>query len=106
VVPRSGFAETFAVAAPKDRAGRSLRELNLETRLLRYPCSYMVYSDAFQALPSAARQAVLQRMWAILSGDDARPKYAHLSSDDRRAVIEILRDTMKDLPPAFARQTR
>ena len=105
-MPRARFAERFADGAPKDRSGRSLRELDLETRLLRYPCSYMIYSEAFQALPVAARQAVYQRMWSILSGQDPRPKYAHLSPDDRRSVIQILRDTVKDLPPAFAGQTR
>ena len=55
IIPRPGFAETFAAPGPKDRAGRSLRELNLETRLMRYPCSYMVYSEAFQRL--AVRRA-------------------------------------------------
>jgi hypothetical protein len=106
IVPRARFAEKFAEGAPKDRSGRSLRELNLETRLLRYPCTYMVYSDAFQALPATVRQAVYQRMWSILSGQDSRPRYAHLSADDRQAVAQILRDTVKDLPPAFAGQTR
>ena len=106
VVPRAHFADTFAVTTPKDRAGRSLRELNLETRLLRYPCSYMVYAEAFQGLPAVARQAVYQRMWAALSGQNTAPKYAHLSSEDRRAVVEILRDTVKDLPATFSGQTR
>jgi hypothetical protein len=106
IVPRAGFAESFAAGVPKDRAGRSLRELDLETRLLKYPCSYMVYSEAFQNLPAAARQSVYQRMWAILSGQDTRSKYARLSSDDRRAVAEILRETVKDLPPSFGGQTR
>src|SRR6185295_2155473 len=48
IVPRAGFAQAFAAGAPRDRAGRSLRDLDLEARLLRYPCSYMVYSAAFQ----------------------------------------------------------
>jgi hypothetical protein len=43
VVPRSGFAETFAVAAPKDRAGRWLSELNMEKRLLRDTWSNKVF---------------------------------------------------------------
>ena len=47
----SGFAEKFAAQGPADRRGRSLRQLDLERRLLRYPCSYMIYSAAFGALP-------------------------------------------------------
>ena len=46
----SGFAEQFSTRGPTDRRGRSLRQLDLERRLLRYPCSYMIYSDAFEAL--------------------------------------------------------
>lgn len=106
IVPRAGLAEAFAAGAPRDRAGRSLRDLDLETRLLRYPCSYMVYSDAFQSLAAGARQAVLLRMGAILTAQDTTAKYAHLSAADRRAIVEILRDTLEDLPPAFTRSTR
>lgn len=101
IVPRAGFAQAFAAGAPGDRAGRSLRDLDLEARLLRYPCSYMVYSAAFQSLAAGAREAVLQRMGSILSAQESGAKYAHLSAGDRRAVVEILRDTLKDLPPAF-----
>jgi hypothetical protein len=97
----SGFASHFAAAGPVDRRGRSLRELDLQTRLLRYPCSYMIYSDAFDALPPAARDAIFRRMWQVLSGKADPTKYARLSSEDRRAVIEILRDTKKDLPSYF-----
>ena len=97
----SPFAETFSAQGPKDRRGRSLRQFDLERRLMRYPCSYMVYSAAFGALPADARDAVYVRMWAILSGRDTSPKYARLSQTDRRAVVDILRDTLHDLPADF-----
>ena len=97
----SGFAEMFAAQGPVDRRGRSLRHLDLERRLLRYPCSYMVYSPAFGALPSEVREAIYSRTWAILSGREPSPKYARLSESDRRAVVEILRDTLQDLPADF-----
>jgi hypothetical protein len=105
VKPRSGFAEQFAVGALQDRQGRSLRELDLEKRLLRYPCSYMVYSAAFDSLPAAAKGAVYERMWSVLSGKDRSAKYAHLSAVDRRAIIEILRETKQDLPAIFHAQS-
>ena len=97
----SGFAEMFSAQGLKDRRGRSLRQLDLEHRLLRYPCSYMVYTPAFAALPVNARQAVYARMWEILSGRDASAKYARLAEADRSAIAEILRDTLPDLPDAF-----
>ena len=97
----SGFAELFASQGPADRQGRSLRHLDLERRLLRYPCSYMIYSPAFRALPAEARQAIYQRIWEVLAPLDANPKYLRLSKTDRRAVVEILRDTLLDLPAGF-----
>jgi hypothetical protein len=97
----SGFAEKFSAKGPHDSKGRSLRQLSLERRLMRYPCSYMIYSEAFDALPIEAQQAVYDRMWQILSGKDKSPKYARLSLADRRAVAEILRETKKGLPNYF-----
>jgi len=105
ITPRARFIERFAAGAPRDRRGRSLRDLDLDTRLLRYPCSYMIYSDAFEGLPSAARRAVLERMWTILSGRDPRPE-SRMAANDRRAIVEILRDTLKDLPAGYSSDTR
>jgi hypothetical protein len=92
------FAEHLESATPKDRQGRSFGQLDLGRRLLRYPCSYMVYSEAFDGLSPPVKEAVYRRMLDILSGSDARTKYARLTADDRRAVLEILRDTKLDFP--------
>jgi hypothetical protein len=61
----------------------------------------MVYSAAFGALPSDVRGAIYRRMWVILSGREASPKYVRLSDSDRRAVVEILRETLLDWPKDF-----
>jgi hypothetical protein len=100
----SQFAETFAKAGPRDSKGRSLRELDLDHRLLRYPCSYMIYSAAFDALPADARSEIYQRMSDILSGRDTDPRYARLSSSDRQAVIEILTQTKPGFASSVIRQ--
>ena len=97
----SGFAERFAELGPKDSLGRSLRQLALDKRLMRYPCSYMIYTDAFDDLPAPARDAIYQRMWQVLSGTDPDPKYTRLSFGDRKAIVEILRETKKGLPLFF-----
>lgn len=102
----TGFAATFAARGPADGLGRSLRQLDLERRLLRYPCSYMVYSAAFSALPADVRAAIYGRMWDILSGGETSPKYARLSVSDRRAIVEILGDTLTDLPGNFRAPAR
>jgi len=100
----SGFAELFSAAAPRDRNGRSLRQLDLQKRLLRYPCSYMIYAEAFDGLPAEAKEAIYLRMWQVLSGRDRSPRYARLSLPDRRAIVEILRDTKRGLPADFQDQ--
>jgi hypothetical protein len=94
----SGFAQKFEALGPADGAGRSLRQLDLDRRLFRYPCSYMIYSPAFRALPDVVRQAIYRRMSEILSGGDPSSKYARVSAADRLAVREILRETLSDWP--------
>ncbi len=94
----ASFAKDFPAKGPRDSKGRSLRDLDLTRRLLRYPCSYMIYTDAFDALPPATLAVVYERMWAILSGKVTDAEYAKISPSDRRAIIEILRETKKNLP--------
>jgi hypothetical protein len=99
----SNFARHFASQGPRDSKGRSLRELSLDDRMQRYPCSYLIYSEPFDAMPREVKDAVYARMWQILSGGDAHPRYDRLSADDRLAIIEILRETKADLPEYFGR---
>jgi hypothetical protein len=97
----SGFAEKFSALGPADGQGRSLRQLDLDRRLLKYPCSYMIYSDAFDAMPALAKTAVYQRLWRVLSGEERRAPYSSIAAADRKAVVDILRATKKDLPAYF-----
>lgn len=97
----SGFAEEFQALGPRDRKGRSLRDLDLSNTLMRYPFSYMIYSPSFDALPAPVKAAVYKRLWAVLSGSVRDAKYARLTPEVRTAVIEILRETKQGLPSHF-----
>jgi len=97
----SGFAERFSAQGPRDSKGRSLRRFDLQRRLMRYPCSYMIYSEAFDGMPDEAREAAYRRMWQILSGEEKSHRYSKLSLADRQAIVEILRETKKGLPDYF-----
>jgi hypothetical protein len=97
----SGFAEKFSMEGPRDDKGWSLRQFDLEHRLMRYPCSYMIYSEAFDGMPDEAKEAIYGRMWQILSGQEKGKKYARLTLADRQAIVEILRETKKGLPDYF-----
>lgn len=77
----SAFASAFAATGPRDRRGRSLRDLDLQSRLLQHRCSYMIYSPAFDALPPAARTAFFARARTVLQ------------SRGDTVVMEILDDT-------------
>jgi len=103
----SGFAERFSSRGPRDRKDRSLYELDLDRRLMKYPCSYLIYSPAFDALPALVKEPIYRRMWQVLSGQERDERYgAALSLGDRQAIVEILRDTKKDLPSYFQNVTR
>lgn len=101
----AAFAEEFAARGPRDRQGRSLRDLDLTRRMFKHPCSYLIYSESFVALPTEARDYVLRRLWEVLCGQDQSEKFAHLNPADRAAVLAILRDTLPDLPEYWVAKT-
>ena len=96
------FAARFSAQGPRDSRGRSLRQLDLEHRLLRYRCSYMIYSRQFEQLPASAKSAIYRRLWDVLSGRQRGEAYARLARADRAAVVDILHDTKPDLPAYFS----
>jgi hypothetical protein len=102
VTGSSTFSRTFPAGGPRDGQGRSLREFDLRTRLMRYPCSFLIYSEPFNALPEDLKRAIYARLWDVLSGRVAGPRYATLSATDRENVLAILRDTKPDLPDYFS----
>jgi hypothetical protein len=98
LTPPAGFAASLEARTPKDRHGRSFGQLDAVNRLLRYPCSFMVYSEAFDGLPTPVKNAVYGRMVDVLSGREARSAHVRLSAADSRAILEILRDTKPEFP--------
>jgi hypothetical protein len=95
IVGSSGFAEKFVAQGPKDAKGRSLRELDLKTRLQKYPLSYMIYSPAFQGMPAETKALVMKRIDGVLSGEITGEKYAAFTPEVRTAIRQILRETLE-----------
>jgi hypothetical protein len=79
----SGFEKAFQAVGPRDTKGRSLRDFDLDSRLMRYRCSYMIYSPGFDGLPAPVRSAVYQRLADAL--EESSP-----------ATLEIVRETKPD----------
>ena len=94
----SDFAKAFAAQGPRDKQGRSLREFDLRTRLFKYPCSYLIYSAAFEQLPDKMKERIYRRLWEILTGNDSSANFQRLSTENKGAILEILRQTKSGLP--------
>jgi len=97
------FVKRFTARGLKDKQGRSLRDLDLQTRLFKYPCSFLIYSPAFDNMPTAVRDQLLERLYDILTGKDQSPDFAKLRTEDRENILEILRDTKGNLPDYWRR---
>jgi hypothetical protein len=94
----SAFATEFASIGPKDKGGRSLRDLDLNRRIFRYPCSYLIYSEAFNALPQPALDYFYRRLWEILTEKDTQAVFQGLTKLDRESILSVLQQTKTDLP--------
>jgi hypothetical protein len=100
----SSFAKDFTKRGPFDSKNRSLRDFDLNKRLFAYPCSYLIHSEAFDALPGAVRDYVIERLWRVLTGRDESKEFSHLTKADRKAIHEILAATKPNLPAYFRRR--
>ena len=57
----------------------------------------MIYSAAFDGLPPEAKEAVYLRLARVLTGQAPDKRYGRLTAADRRAIIEILRETKPEV---------
>ncbi|NJM55985.1 MAG: hypothetical protein HC841_08920 [Verrucomicrobiae bacterium] len=99
------FVKAFEARGPRDAKGRSLRELDLRTRLFKHPCSYLIHSEAFAAMPAVMREHLLIRLHDILTGRDDSEDFAMLTKADRRNLLEILTDTLPALPDCWRQES-
>ncbi len=99
----SGYARWFQSQGPFDRQGRSLRDLDLDTRLFKYPLSFLVYSKGFDYLVPSAKQYIYNRLIQILTGRDTDPAFSSLSASERKAILEILEATKPDFAHALTK---
>ena len=101
----SGFAQTFSAQGPRDSLGRSLREFDLQSRMFKYPLSYLIYSKSFDGLPELMKKYVYQSLWDHLTGRVESRFNAHLSPETRAALLQIVRETKENLPEYWKRNS-
>ena len=101
----SGFEEEFPKQGPRDSQGRSLRDFDLTTRVFKHPCSYLIYTESFDALPEPVSERIYRGLYDVLTGKDQSEEYAHLSPKTRQAILEILLETKNGLPDYWTAKT-
>ena len=95
----SGFSSHFQGRDVRDASGRSLRDLDLHSRLFRFPCSFLIRSPSFAGLPARVREYVERRIGEILAGHDSTGAFSHLSAADRRNLGDLLSPYRRDSGP-------
>lgn len=105
-IAASAFAREFAAAGVRDSKGRSLRDFDLSNRIFRYPCSYLIYSSAFDAIPEPAKGYIYHRLFQVLTGEDRGEDFVHLTNRDRQAILAILIETKAGLPEEWRAYAR
>ncbi len=98
----SGYTKWFESQGPFDSRGRSLRDFDLDTRLFKYPLSFLIYSKGFDYLVPSAKQYLYNRLIQILTDRDTSPVFSSLSASERQAILEILEATKPDFARALA----
>lgn len=95
----AAFKADFAKSRRTVPSGASLKDFDLKTRLFRFRCSYMIYSEVFGGLPPEMRQRVDRVLAGALNEAQPDKDFAYLPVQEKRAIRFILKATMKN-PPA------
>lgn len=92
----SSIIADFEKKGPWDKKHRSLRDLDMTTRMFKYPCHYMIYSTEFDALPSEVKDYLYGRLFQIYTGKDKSKMYSTIPPDLGKETLDILLDTKPD----------
>jgi hypothetical protein len=90
----AAFLKVFQSKAHKTQDGRSLRELDLHTRLQKYRCSHLIYSSQLGGMETDFKRTVHVALSAALKGES--PLASHLPKTERQAIHQILQETLPD----------
>lgn len=97
----SGYARWFAGRKPRDSQGRSLRDLDLKTRLFKYRLSFLIYTPSFDGLPEEVKARLYRQLWDVLGGKGELADSAEIPVTERAAIVEIVRETKEGLPDCW-----
>lgn len=99
IVGDPGFIKDFSRNRRAAKSGAALKDLDLTTRLLKHRCTYMIYTRPWLEMPERVKDKIYAKLHsALLGADDAG---SHLPAAERREIVQILSETMPDLPSAW-----
>jgi hypothetical protein len=90
------FIKDFSRNRHPAKFGAALKDLDLTTRLLKHRCTYMIYTRPWLEMPAKVKGEVYAKLHSALFGYDATS--SHLSPTEKQEIVEILSDTLSDLP--------
>ncbi len=101
IEPDPEFEREFLSDRRRAKDGRSLKDLQLRTRLFQHRCSYMIYSPVFTGLPGALKARIHERLGHALREGARDGDASHLPAAERTAIRRILQATLPDLPAGW-----
>jgi hypothetical protein len=97
----SAYRAEFLAQRRTTADGLSLKDLDLQSRLFRHRCSYMIYSPVFAGLPALLKNRIYTQLGAALRVDGEPDAFAHLPAAEKKVIHRILGATLKDLPAGW-----
>jgi len=91
------YTQDFLRDRKATKAGLSLRDFDMQTRIFKHRCSFMLYTDTWKQAPKELKELIYFHMASYLR-DQPDAQHAHLAPAERRAIRDILKETMTDLP--------
>ena len=88
----AAFREDFLRNRKVSKSGASLKDFDLQRRMFKYPCSYMIYSPVFEALPEVVRSRVLEQLRRALNTEDR--SFDHITVNEKATIAQILSETL------------
>ena len=92
------FIRDFQRTQVTTRSGQSLKEFDLKTRLFKYRCTYMLYTDSWKEAPREIQDRVYLHMAQGLKESGTPRDFSHLPVTERLAIRSILKETLPGLP--------
>jgi hypothetical protein len=91
------FQRAFKANAKSVKDVGSLKDFSLRGHLFQNRCSYLIYSDAFLALPKLLKNRIYDGLDKALRSKTPDDRYDYLSAAERRRIVTILRKTHPEL---------